>query len=128
RLRHLNALPDDLREVAVEGPARAAGVDGGEVEADPADDVVLGVRAVPRDRVVHREQEIGADPGLQRVLDPRRVPFGAGVREVTAEAEVGVEAGLDPARKRRRARRPVRREVEVDQVEGAGYAGLAEIE
>src|SRR2546423_4947059 len=86
----LNPLPDDVREPAVELSARAAGVEPGQMEAGPADDVVLKVRSLPLDGVVDREQQLGPFAPVQPVVHLRRVELRAGVRAVPAEPEIAV--------------------------------------
>src|SRR5213082_2160954 len=80
--RRGEAVPDDLGEPAGERAVVALRVDRLDVEADPADHVVLRVRALAGQRVVDREEELGADALRQRVLDLARVELDAGVGEV----------------------------------------------
>src|SRR6059058_5266107 len=70
-------LPDDSREVARERAARAARGHALEVKADPRDHVVLSVRPGADERVVDREEQVGAVAADQGVLDDRVVPLRA---------------------------------------------------
>src|SRR5689334_13540287 len=74
----LDALPEDAGEPAAQGAGAAVRGDAGQVEPDPGDDVVLGVRSRALELVVDREQELGAVALLERVLDDRVVPLRAG--------------------------------------------------
>src|SRR5215471_4317317 len=81
----LDAVPDHAGEVAGDRPGDSASGDraaGGvrlEMEADPADHVVLRVRAAAGQGVVDGEEKFGADAGLERVLDRLVVPLRSGV-------------------------------------------------
>src|SRR5712691_8094419 len=77
RLRGLDSAPDHLCEIACDAAAAAAGGEAGQVEAHPGDHVVLGVGTVSGDRVVDGEEQVGAEPRLQRSLNLRGVPLGA---------------------------------------------------
>src|SRR5438067_1634868 len=55
------SVPDHLREPSGEGSVVSAGIDRLEVEADPADHVVRGVRPLPGQGVADGEEELGAD-------------------------------------------------------------------
>src|SRR4051794_39587809 len=81
-LAGLNAGPDDALEPAGDRARGAVRAHGGDVERDPSDDVVLRVRAGAAERVVDREQELGAEALLERALDRAVVPLRAGVGEV----------------------------------------------
>src|ERR671933_2218044 len=55
----LDSRPDHLREVARDRPLVPVRLDGVDVEADPADDVVARVRALAGQRVGAREKHLG---------------------------------------------------------------------
>src|SRR5438874_3861638 len=125
----LDPLPDHAREPTEKAAVvDAVGLEPGEMEPDPADDVVGGVRADPVDRVVDGEEQVGTDSLAQCVLDTGGVPLRTRVREVPAEPQVGVEAACDPVAERRRPGRAAGGGVEVDQMEGPRDAGLAELQ
>src|SRR5205807_109075 len=86
----LDSVPDHLREIAGEGARVSACLEAVEVESDPADHVVGGVRALPGQRVVDGEEQHRPDPLLERVLDLGRVELRAGIGEVAADREVAV--------------------------------------
>src|SRR5919201_6685272 len=67
--RDLDPLRDAAGEPAVDLAVASARVEAGDVEADPADDVVDGGRAWAGDRVVDGEQELLADAHVHRIAD-----------------------------------------------------------
>src|SRR6059058_1231421 len=77
-----NAVPDDLGEVAGDRSAASVGGDGLEMERGPRDDVVGRVRAGAGQGVVDGEEELRAEPRLERLLDRGVVPLGSRVGEV----------------------------------------------
>src|SRR5947209_13190486 len=76
-----NSVPDHLGEVAGDRAGDAAAGDGAagvvrlDVEADPADDVVLRVRAAAGQGVVDGEEQFGVEAKRERVLDRLVVPL-----------------------------------------------------
>src|SRR5258708_22904652 len=75
----LQALPDHAGEVALEpaGVAVRVVAERVEVEGDPADHVVLRIRAAAGERVVNRQKELGAHPRRERVPDASGVELRA---------------------------------------------------
>src|SRR5919206_3820677 len=120
-----NSVPDHLGEVAGNRAAGAAGGEAGQMETHPADDVVDRVGAAAAQRVVDGKEQVRVQALLERVLDQAVVPLRAGVGEVRADGEVARVALEDPARERLAARAALA-SVDVEQVERAGGAGLAE--
>src|SRR5439155_14927532 len=100
--RRGEAVPDDLGEPAGERAVVALRVDRLDVEAHPADHVVLRVRALAGQRVVDREEHLRADAEVERVLDLIRVELDPRVGEVAPDREVVLEALLDPVGEGRR--------------------------
>src|SRR5438270_10813007 len=96
--RRLNALGDELREVARQRRVVSLGGVAVQVEADPADDVVLRVRARTGQGVEDREQQDRPEARVERTLDGRRAELRAGVRVVEPEREILVEPAQNPAR------------------------------
>src|SRR5436309_15844146 len=88
--RALQPLPEDTCEVALQ-PARVAVrvvAELVEMERDPADDVVLRVRAAAGQRVVDRKEQLGAEPRGKGEVHVVRVELRARVRVVLPELEV----------------------------------------
>src|SRR6266550_151669 len=92
----LNAFPDHAGEPAVERAVVPAALEAREMEADPADHLVLEVRSRTLDRSVDREEQFGSDARRQSSLDFGGVEFRAGIRVVPIERHVGIEPVIDP--------------------------------
>src|SRR4051812_5386848 len=77
---HLHPVGDVGREVAGDRPRAAARLVRGDDEADPADDVVEGVRARPLEDAVDREQNLLPEHGVKRGPELRVVEVRGGRR------------------------------------------------
>src|SRR5205823_6113583 len=97
----------------------------GQVEPDPADDVVLRVRPLTPERPEDGEEELGADAVVERTLNLLRRELRARIRVVVAEGEVLVESVQDPRAFDRAARRALSA-VEVEHPECSRGAQRAE--
>src|SRR5262245_22620870 len=113
----LDPVPDDPGERAHELPLAADRV-AGQVESDPADDLVAEARALVSHVAIDREEQVGADPVVERLAHVAGVELRPWVRVVPTERHVGVQARLDPLAEGRRARASTAA-VDVDDVEGA---------
>src|SRR3954453_3028125 len=114
-----NALPNHPGEAAADRAAVSGGRKSADLEADPADHVVLEVRALFVRDVVDGKEELVADPLRHRVLDLRRVELGAGIGEVPVDRHVAAVAVQDPAGEGPRTAAAVR-VVEVQEPESPG--------
>src|SRR4026209_2744858 len=118
-------IPDHLGEVAGDRTAASTGREAGQVEPDPADDVVDGIGARARERVVDGEEQVGAEALGQGVGDGLRVPLRARVGKVRPDRQVAGVALEDPVTESLRARASVA-SVDVEDVEGARRTSLPE--
>src|SRR5438270_13126170 len=121
----METVPDHFIEIARDAAAALTGVVAHQVEADPADNVVLRVRSSADDLVVDGKKEDGADPRAQCVMQRVVVPLRPRVAVELADLEVTVVALQHPVRETPAARSALA-SVEVQQAEGARRAVSAQ--
>src|SRR5205807_1380718 len=114
------AGPRDMVEGSGDGSAVSVERVVGRLEGGPADHVVFEIRALTVDRVVDREEEVGVQPLVERVLDLGGVELGAGHRVVPAERHRTAIALQDPVSHRVRPAVSAVASVDVDDLEASG--------